>query len=74
MAVKKQPAFKHTPAEKPEPRLFTVKGAANYLSATVWFVRNLAWTKAVPYITLGQRMLFDKKDLDEYIESRKAAA
>jgi len=73
MAAKKQPAYRHTPAEKPEPRLLTVKNAAAYLSATVWFVRNLAWSKAVPYITLGQRMLFDKADLDAYIERKKAA-
>ena len=55
----------------PEPRLLTVKGAAAYLSTTVWAIRNLAWGQKVPYVRLGARILFDKADLDRFIESQK---
>ncbi len=58
----------------PEPRLLTVKAAAAYLSATIWFVRTLAWEKRVPFLHFGNRILFDRADLDRYIESQKAVA
>ena len=57
-----------------EPRLLGVKAAASYMSVTVWFVRSLYWSRAVPALKLGKRILFDKSDLDQYIESQKSAA
>ena len=54
--------------------MLTVKQAAAYLGATVWFVRNLAWNKAIPYLTFGHRMVFDRVDLDHFIEKQKQAA
>ena len=55
----------------PEPRLLNVRAAAVYLGCTVWFVRSLAWSKAVPHIVLGKRLLFDRQDLDRYIDNQK---
>ena len=55
----------------PEPRLLNVKSAAAYMGATVWFVRSLAWSRAVPFVVFGKRILFDKQDLDKYVENQK---
>jgi excisionase family DNA binding protein len=57
-----------------EPRLLSIKAAASYLSCTVWAVRSLAWNRAVPYLKIGNRILFDKKDLDTYIDGQKTEA
>ena len=57
-----------------EPRLLGVRAAAAYLGATVWFVRNLAWNRAVPFVVFGKRILFDPADLDRYITEQKTAA
>jgi excisionase family DNA binding protein len=53
------------------PRLLTVKTAAEYLSCTIWAVRSLAWNRAVPYLKIGNKILFDRKDLDAYIDAQK---
>jgi len=58
----------------PESRLLTICATASYLSSTVWFVRRLAWERRVPFLHFGNRVLFDKADLDKYIESQKAVA
>jgi excisionase family DNA binding protein len=57
-----------------EPRLLRVKEAATYLSCTVWFIRSLAWNRAVPHVVFGKRILFDRADLDRYLESQKKVA
>lgn len=56
------------------PRLLTVKEAASYLGSTVWFVRSLGWTGAVPHVRFGKRILFDRRDLDAFIERQKSTA
>jgi excisionase family DNA binding protein len=53
------------------PRLLTVPQTATYLSASVWAVRSLAWSKEVPCVRIGRRVLFDLRDLDRYIERTK---
>ena len=59
---------------KPTPRLFNVRDAATYLGTTVWFIRNLGWSDALPVLKLGNRWLFDKSDLDAYVDRMKAQA
>jgi excisionase family DNA binding protein len=61
----------HPVSNPTEPRLLTIAAAASYLSATIWFVRTLAWSKAVPHLRLGKRILFDRADLDRYIDQAK---
>ena len=56
------------------PRLLGVKAAAAYLGATVWAVRSLAWGRDLPSIKIGNRVLFDRTDLDRYIEANKTPA
>jgi len=57
-----------------EPRLLQIKDAAAYLSATVWFLRTLAWERKIAFVRAGHRLLFDKKDLDAFIERAKEPA
>jgi excisionase family DNA binding protein len=61
---------KETPAPI-APRLLNIEMAAQYLSTTAWAMRKLAWSKDVPHIRLGTRILFDKQDLDMFIARAK---
>ena len=54
-----------------QPRLLTVNQAAQYLSSTSWAIRKLAWSKTVPFIRLGTRILFDLADLNSFIDRAK---
>jgi excisionase family DNA binding protein len=56
---------------EPAPRLLRVADSARYLGCTVWFLRSLAWARKIPFVRLGKRLLFDKKDLDNYADSQK---
>lgn len=52
-----------------------VRQAAAYIGSTISFVRHqLIYGKAVPWVRLGQRVVFDRADLDAYMAARKAAA
>jgi excisionase family DNA binding protein len=66
--VKKQEA---TPIQA---RLLTVKQAAAYLACSVFAVRELGWSRRVPSLKIGRRVLFDRTDLDTYITVAKAGA
>lgn len=56
------------------PRMLNVHAAAEYLGATVWFVRTIAWKKQIPTATFGNRLLFDRADLDRFVENQKTPA
>lgn len=56
------------------PRLLSIKAAAQYLGATIWAVRTLAWQQEVAFLKIGGRILFDRADLDRYIDTQKLAA
>ena len=62
------------PSVSLQPRCLGVVAAAHYLGATVWAMRVLAWEKKVPHVRIGSRILFDRADLDRYIESQKVIA
>ncbi len=51
-----------------EARLLNVKQAASYLGTTVWQIRSLTWDKKLAGIRLGQRLLFDVKELDKFVD------
>jgi excisionase family DNA binding protein len=61
------------PALDTESRLLRVHAAAAYLSCTPWFMRSLGWSRQVPFLKLGNRILFDRSDLDAFVEKQKAA-
>jgi excisionase family DNA binding protein len=57
-----------------QPRLLDVKMAAHYLTTSVWGIRELIYSKAIPHIRLGKKILIDRVDLDKFVEKQKAAA
>jgi hypothetical protein len=66
--------LKLKPAPAVEVRLLDIKMSARYLSTTVWFLRTCVWNRRVPFLKLGHRLLFDRRDLDIFVEQQKTAA
>lgn len=62
------------PSAFPEPYLLSIPAAARALSCTVWAVRELLWSKQIPYIKIGRRYLIDPADLKAFIDRQKEAA
>ena len=56
------------------PRLLTVNQSAAYLNCAVWAVRKLNWDGLVRGVQVGRRLLFDKNDLDKYVDALKRAS
>lgn len=54
-----------------QPRLISIKAAAAYLSCSIWAVRTLIWNSELPNLKIGNKFLFDVRDLDAFIERRK---
>ncbi len=52
-------------------RLLSVKESALYLGVSPWKMRSLGWGGAVPEVNIGRRTLFDREDLDRFIERSK---
>ena len=65
-----KPSITDTPLQ---PRLIGIKAAAAYLSCTIWAVRTLVWNRQVASLKIGNKILFDRKDLDAYIDAQKTA-
>lgn len=63
-----------TQLEELKPRLLPLQDAAKYLGAHLHFVRDLIWSKELPYLKFGKRYVVEVRDLDEYIERMKRAA
>jgi excisionase family DNA binding protein len=59
---------------KPAPRMLNVRDTAAYLGCSVWCVRTLYWERKLKAITLGSRLLFDRADLDTFVEREKSNA
>lgn len=57
-----------------ERRLFDYAHAAVYLSVSIRTMKQLAAEGEIRKVSLGHRRLFDKADLDEYIERIKRSA
>jgi excisionase family DNA binding protein len=54
--------------------MLTVKDAAAYLGTTVWFIRSQVWDRKLPALKFGKRLVFDRADLDAFVEAQKRAA
>ncbi len=53
-------------------RLLSVTEAALYLGGiSVWTVRTLGWNGEIPEVKIGRRTLFDREDLDGFIQRSK---
>jgi excisionase family DNA binding protein len=49
-------------------RLITAKEASQYLSLSTDTVYRMAASKKLPYLKIGDRVLFDIKSLDQWVE------
>ncbi len=52
-------------------RLLSVTEAASYLGVSVWTVRSLGWNGEIPQVKIGRRVLYDRPDLDAFVERSK---
>ena len=52
-------------------RLFTVKEACTYLGISRMSLYRMMERKEISPVKIGNRTLFDKRDLDEFIEKAK---
>ncbi len=55
----------------PAIRLYSLDGAASYLSISFWSVRTLIERGEIPIVRMGRRILVDREDLDSWISQRK---
>jgi hypothetical protein len=56
--------------EEITPRMLTVRQSAIYIGGTVWAIRELIWSGAVPVIK-RKGYLIDRMDLDAWIDRTK---
>jgi len=56
--------------------LLNVSEAARYLGVRVWTLRSLTWNKVLTPVQVGasRRLLYDRSDLDAFVEKQKRAA
>jgi excisionase family DNA binding protein len=48
--------------------------AAVYLSTSVWHMRQLVCEKKLPEVRFGTKLMFDRVDLDRFVDSLKKEA
>jgi len=65
--------YRNQPEINPRQRLLRLKDAAHYLSLSPWKLRRLIWEGRLPVVQdcEGSPFLFDRHDLDSYVESHK---
>ena len=78
LAVAKKPAAKITNTTQPQPgaivpRMLNAAAAAAYLGIGTFAMRHLHWDGAVRGVFIGRKLLFDRADLDKYVDGLKAA-
>jgi excisionase family DNA binding protein len=60
--------------EADEPTLFDVNRAASYLGVSTSFIRNLVAQRSLVHYKLGGRVMFRRKDLDQFVDEGKREA
>lgn len=58
-------------AERLEPRLLTVKEAAQYLARSEQAIRHLIFQRDMPVVRSGRNVRLDRRDLDRWIENNR---
>ena len=54
-----------------EPRLLDYKTAGAYMSLSYWSLREMVLNGEIPHLKFGKKVLIDRRDLDDWIESQK---
>lgn len=57
----------------PDARLLTLRQASRYLGKGEWALRRMVWASEIAHVRdkKGSRLLFDRVDLDRWIEAHK---
>ena len=55
----------------PLPRLLSYRDASAYMSLSYWSLRELVLNGEIPHVKFGKKVLIDRKDLDDWIETHK---
>jgi excisionase family DNA binding protein len=58
----------------PEKRLMDVKEAAEFLNLSPRTLYKKTCARQIPFLKLGGKLLFDRRELDEYIDAHRVAA
>jgi excisionase family DNA binding protein len=58
-------------AENVQPRLVTVREAADYLSVSVSTLYGWVWQRRIPFVKVGRALRFDVDDLKKFVEGNK---
>ena len=54
-----------------ERKMYSIEEIAIYLDVSVPYIRKLIRSKEIPYYRIGNRLKFDKKEIDEWLEIHK---
>lgn len=54
-------------------RYLAAPEAADYMKVSLSWLRKKTASGEIPHAKLGHRVVYDRKDLDHYIQSRKVA-
>jgi len=54
-----------------QPRLLDYKTACAYMCLSYWSLRELVLNGEIPHLKFGKKVLIDRRDLDDWIESQK---
>jgi excisionase family DNA binding protein len=63
-------ARKDTRVENERRELMTVEECAAYTRLSRWTIYTFVCKKRIPYIKLGRRTLFDRAEIDRWIQSK----
>lgn len=56
------------------PLLLNIPDAARVLGTTTWAIRQMLWSKTIPFVKIGKRYLIAPADLEAYVAQLKAGA
>jgi excisionase family DNA binding protein len=72
--ARKSSALVGTNSSAFQPRCLNISEAAAYLAATTWYMRSLIWERKIPFAKRGNRYVFDRNDLDNFVDAQKTTA
>ncbi|MBF0103495.1 MAG: helix-turn-helix domain-containing protein [Desulfobacterales bacterium] len=55
-------------------RLLSFKEVKKEYGATISFWRTRIWSRDIPYVRVGNKILIDRKDIDDFIQKNKKTA
>ena len=59
---------------QPKEQLWTIEDVAEFCRVKPSVIKHWVYTRSIPFIKIGKQILFDKEDLEEWIERQKRGA